>query len=865
MKSNLYLRKRIPAQLVILVFLSALTIPLITMGQTEKKNPQNVAQGSGILWTAPGNAKTSNNFYATCTFSSTGQSSAQLTATAFGFQIPAEATIQGIRVRVERHSSPAGQSVRDQLVRLVLPGGTLSDNLASTGTDWPAADDSAFYGGASHLWGMGTQLTPAAVNSSDFGVQFTCGSFSSGQSFALVDEFLVTVYYSTTPAPVPGIAISSDGSGPDPSAILELKSSNQGFLLPRTAPASIANPVAGLFVYDNTSLTPSFHNGTKWVQLGKGNIEGSGSSGYVTFWNGEYSISGENGLFWDASNNRLGIGTDAPAQVLDLNCNVAAGYSGIRVLNEGGAAQVLVSGKTGNVNTNASVSLQDATSSVSWMLENRSNSGNQFWLESYDGTTWRAPLKIFKDAPTNSLYIGATSCVGLGTTNATAALTIGRYTNRWILVDRATGANETGGGLVVQAGSSVAGGQNLLGGSLALKSGISTGNQGSSITFSTPTPGVSGTQDNPLTEKARITASGDVGIGISNPGARLDVNGQVKISGGTPAAGQVLTSDANGLATWEPPVIGEASGKAGSVSIWETDTKIGYSNNLSWDNFLEVLGIGTSSPDSKLKISGNVLTNLGFQILGTGTETNYTSLYLDNVSSTMQDTRFISGESAAKWRQNFTGGIRYITGWHATLLNTSNQILAAGTLATVNSILNGSNVEVQLFGMKAAVESATPQQTPSLSAAVWASNNRTTATDYIFYGVGAAEKSYFQGKVGIGVTNPTRTLEVDGTSRLGQYGNTINFVYKTSSTQNVPSIPAGSTVFQEVAVGFQSGAYSDWAVSVSPDADLPDGVIIAYARYAYNGVGSVVRIAFTNTSATAKDPVSMEYHISIVK
>ncbi len=44
----------------------------------------------------------------------------------------------------------------------------------------------------------------------------------------------------------------------------------------------------------------------------------------------------------------------------------------------------------------------------------------------------------------------------------------------------------------------------------------------------------------------------NVGIGTSTPSAMLEVNGQIKINGGTPAAGEVLTSDASGLATWEP-------------------------------------------------------------------------------------------------------------------------------------------------------------------------------------------------------------------------------------------------------------------------------------------------------------------------
>lgn len=43
---------------------------------------------------------------------------------------------------------------------------------------------------------------------------------------------------------------------------------------------------------------------------------------------------------------------------------------------------------------------------------------------------------------------------------------------------------------------------------------------------------------------------GNVGIGTTAPGAKLEVAGQVKITGGAPGAGKVLTSDATGLATW---------------------------------------------------------------------------------------------------------------------------------------------------------------------------------------------------------------------------------------------------------------------------------------------------------------------------
>jgi hypothetical protein len=43
---------------------------------------------------------------------------------------------------------------------------------------------------------------------------------------------------------------------------------------------------------------------------------------------------------------------------------------------------------------------------------------------------------------------------------------------------------------------------------------------------------------------------GSVGIGTTSPGAKLEVAGQIKITGGTPGTGKILTSDASGLASW---------------------------------------------------------------------------------------------------------------------------------------------------------------------------------------------------------------------------------------------------------------------------------------------------------------------------
>ncbi len=86
-----------------------------------------------------------------------------------------------------------------------------------------------------------------------------------------------------------------------------------------------------------------------------------------------------------------------------------------------------------------------------------------------------------------------------------------------------------------------------------------------------------------------INQAGRVGIGAENPTAKLEVAGQVKITGGAPAAGRVLTSDADGLATWE-----DAAGGGGGA--WEDDGTNAWRTSGS-------VGIGTDAPGALLHVN----------------------------------------------------------------------------------------------------------------------------------------------------------------------------------------------------------------------------------------------------------------------
>jgi hypothetical protein len=53
-----------------------------------------------------------------------------------------------------------------------------------------------------------------------------------------------------------------------------------------------------------------------------------------------------------------------------------------------------------------------------------------------------------------------------------------------------------------------------------------------------------------------INSAGNVGLGTWGPWTKLDVNGRVRITDGTQSNGRVLTSDWNGVASWQPPSTG---------------------------------------------------------------------------------------------------------------------------------------------------------------------------------------------------------------------------------------------------------------------------------------------------------------------
>lgn len=142
-----------------------------------------------ITWGSTGNIFSSDDAYASATFTVPSGITHYLKATGFGFAIPTGATILGIKAEVEKKQSI---SVTDYAVRLIK-GGTIGTTDRSAAGFWSTVDTISTYGSGADLWG--TTWTPAQINASDFGFAIAAQEGGVGGSVAYVDFVRITVYY----------------------------------------------------------------------------------------------------------------------------------------------------------------------------------------------------------------------------------------------------------------------------------------------------------------------------------------------------------------------------------------------------------------------------------------------------------------------------------------------------------------------------------------------------------------------------------------------------------------------------------------------------------------------------------------------
>ncbi len=122
-----------------------------------------------------------------------------------------------------------------------------------------------------------------------------------------------------------------------------------------------------------------------------------------------------------------------------------------------------------------------------------------------------------------------------------------------------------------------------------------------------------------------VDDSGNVGIGTLNPYVKLDVEGQIKVNGFIMPSdaynGYVLTTNSFGVGTWQPFPDISPSGLGGEgtknyLSKFTSSNTLGISSIFETDG---KVGIGTTSPGTKLEVQGGAIKAAGGLIIETRT------------------------------------------------------------------------------------------------------------------------------------------------------------------------------------------------------------------------------------------------------
>ncbi len=234
-----------------------------------------------------------------------------------------------------------------------------------------------------------------------------------------------------------------------------------------------------------------------------------------------------------------------------------------------------------------------------------------------------------------------------------------------------------------------------------------------------------------------LNGTGNVGIGTTTaPTAKLEVNGQVKITGGTPGLNKVLTSDASGLATWQTPA-------SGGASQWTTNGTHIYNNNTG------NVGLqGNTAPASPLSFSNsngnkiNLYNHSATEIYGLGIG-----------SSTLQ--HYVPASSKFSWgvgnNANYTERMQLTGGGFLGIGVTPAYILDVNGRMRIRH--NGSSAGLMLNNA-----------TNTIEAAFIGLINDTTYGISGNIGGWQIGMNVNNGKLGLGgVTNPTRTLSFPAT------------------------------------------------------------------------------------------------------
>jgi hypothetical protein len=317
------------------------------------------------------------------------------------------------------------------------------------------------------------------------------------------------------------------------------------------------------------------------------------------------------------------------------------------------------------------------------------------------------------------------------------------------------------------------------------------------------------------TERMRITAGGNIGIGTSTPVGKFSaIGGAIQLSGGTAAQSGLRIQNASGVCTITG--INQDNNAFNALGFYTAATeaiRIDTSNNV---------GIGTTSPATKVEISGTAAANnLALRITNTATD-GYSTLQMGDANAGIYRNGSAQTGYAGASSLNLITVSTHPIGFSTQntlrmIIDSSGNVGIGNTVAsTINTENNSGNLVV---GAGNTTDGITVYSgTTSIGALCFADGTTTTTTyagylqylhasDAMAFGTGAAERMRIDsaGNVGIGTSSipawSGRALHISARSSFAAVGTADTQVttnaFWTGTQWSYINTAAASNYYQE--------------------------------------------------------------------
>jgi hypothetical protein len=547
-------------------------------------------------------------------------------------------------------------------------------------------------------------------------------------------------------------------------------------------------------------------------------ITGTGANGQVAFWNGTNTQTGDNGLFWDNVNKRLGIGTTAPLFPLSVvNGRVAftgdVGAGNEKLLLSGDNVNITLdgSGLPGTPITQIRMRRGAGTSYTfqvgfggfnSFRIVNDNNTGTiPFFISSANnvsiGTTTDAGFRL--DVNGTFRQTGSTTASGAIARGSLISPTLVAAANNDVLVGLDIAPTFTNGAFTGVSSYGV-----------RLSSGVHVLMQGNSYIFHNNNNSILLGTDGAATYLnygfgTRPLHFGSLGSGniifrssgnvildngnskllintTTDAGFRLDVNGTARVSSSITAGSfirsegtstQYLMADGS-VSTLSNPITG--TGTTNFLPKFTGGSTLG--NSLIFDNGTNV-GIGTTAPGEKLHVVGNIR-------IEQTTNSNSTITLNPNSGalSTGYQWNLVGANSSANYAFQIREGSTPYLHINNSISGSAGNVGIGTTTPTSMLTLNGTSPFIRIE--RSGVNTWQIQNNYLSTTNGFSINNISTSTTPFFI----AEA----GNVGIGTTSPSERLHVvgnglfSGSLNAGIFNQDTPVYFSTNNTANSPAL-----------------------------------------------------------------------------